>query len=126
MVNGYNILSGVPQSNSAMFVAGLEIDPWSRGRMDATLKELLEERDGVKHLLANRDIGRRHCRTTAARRDRRSHFLQAVFAAGDQADASLLRGQDLGQRPADAARGPRDDHGLVAPERCRKSHGMSP
>ncbi|MCU0765303.1 MAG: malate dehydrogenase [Burkholderiaceae bacterium] len=32
-------------------VKGLEIDDWSRGRMDATLKELLEERDGVKHLL---------------------------------------------------------------------------
>jgi malate dehydrogenase len=32
-------------------VKGLEIDAWSRGRMDATLKELLEERDGVKHLL---------------------------------------------------------------------------
>jgi malate dehydrogenase len=32
-------------------VKGLEIDDWSRGKMDATLKELLEERDGVKHLL---------------------------------------------------------------------------
>jgi malate dehydrogenase len=32
-------------------IAGLEIDSWSRGKMDATLKELLEERDGVKHLL---------------------------------------------------------------------------
>ena len=32
-------------------VKGLEVDPWSRGKMDATLKELLEERDGVKHLL---------------------------------------------------------------------------
>jgi len=32
-------------------VKGLEIDEWSRGKMDATLKELLEERDGVKHLL---------------------------------------------------------------------------
>jgi len=32
-------------------VKGLEIDDWSRGRMDATLKEILEERDGVKHLL---------------------------------------------------------------------------
>ncbi len=33
-------------------VKGLEIDSWSRGKMDATLKELLEERDGVKHLLS--------------------------------------------------------------------------
>jgi malate dehydrogenase len=32
-------------------VKGLAIDEFSRGRMDATLKELLEERDGVKHLL---------------------------------------------------------------------------
>jgi malate dehydrogenase len=32
-------------------VKGLEIDAFSRTRMDATLKELLEERDGVKHLL---------------------------------------------------------------------------
>ncbi len=32
-------------------VKGLEIDEFSRGRMDATLKELLEERDGVNHLL---------------------------------------------------------------------------
>ena len=32
-------------------VKGLEIDEFSRGKMDATLKELIEERDGVKHLL---------------------------------------------------------------------------
>jgi malate dehydrogenase len=32
-------------------VTGLEIDDFSRGKMDATLKELLEEREGVKHLL---------------------------------------------------------------------------
>ncbi len=32
-------------------VKGLQIDEFSRGRMDNTLKELLEERDGVKHLL---------------------------------------------------------------------------
>ena len=32
-------------------VKGLEIDAFSRERMDGTLKELLEERDGVKHLL---------------------------------------------------------------------------
>jgi malate dehydrogenase len=32
-------------------VKGLAIDDWSRAKMDATLKELLEERDGVKHLL---------------------------------------------------------------------------
>ena len=32
-------------------VKGLEIDEFSRGKMDATLKELMEERDGVKHLL---------------------------------------------------------------------------
>ncbi|HET9699532.1 MAG TPA: malate dehydrogenase [Burkholderiales bacterium] len=32
-------------------VKGLEIDPFSREKMDATLKELSEEREGVKHLL---------------------------------------------------------------------------
>jgi malate dehydrogenase len=33
-------------------IQGLEIDAFSRGKMDNTLKELLEERDGVAHLLA--------------------------------------------------------------------------
>jgi len=33
-------------------VKGLEIDAFSREKMDATLKELTEERDGVKHLFA--------------------------------------------------------------------------
>ncbi|MCU0972450.1 MAG: malate dehydrogenase [Burkholderiales bacterium] len=33
-------------------VQGLEIDPFSRGKMDATLKELQEEQDGVKSMLA--------------------------------------------------------------------------
>ncbi|MGH8755259.1 MAG: malate dehydrogenase, partial [Burkholderiales bacterium] len=32
-------------------VTKLEIDAYSREKMDATLKELHEERDGVKHLL---------------------------------------------------------------------------
>jgi len=32
-------------------IKGLEVDEFSRQKMDATLKELLEERDGVKHLL---------------------------------------------------------------------------
>ena len=32
-------------------VEGLSIDAFSQQRMDVTLKELLEERDGVKHLL---------------------------------------------------------------------------
>jgi malate dehydrogenase len=32
-------------------VRGLEIDPFSRAKMDATLKELEEERDAIKHLL---------------------------------------------------------------------------
>ena len=32
-------------------VKGLEVDEFSRARMDNTLKELFEERDGVKHLL---------------------------------------------------------------------------
>ena len=49
-----DIVYGVPVTCAGggyQRVAGLEIDPWSRGKMDATLKELLEERDGVKHLL---------------------------------------------------------------------------
>jgi malate dehydrogenase len=33
-------------------VKGLEVSEFSRGRINATLKELHEERDGVKHLLA--------------------------------------------------------------------------
>ncbi len=33
-------------------IKGLEVDAFSRQKMDATLKELLEERDGVKHLLS--------------------------------------------------------------------------
>jgi malate dehydrogenase len=33
-------------------VKGLEIDDYSRGKMDLTLKELQEEMEGVKHLLA--------------------------------------------------------------------------
>jgi malate dehydrogenase len=32
-------------------VKGLEIDAFSRGKMDATLKELQEERDAIKHLV---------------------------------------------------------------------------
>jgi len=32
-------------------IKGLAVDEFSRGKMDATLKELQEERDGVKHLL---------------------------------------------------------------------------
>jgi malate dehydrogenase len=32
-------------------VQGLPIDDYSRGKMDATHRELLEERDGVKDLL---------------------------------------------------------------------------
>ena len=36
---------------SYSIVQGLPVDEFSRKRMDATLKELHEERDGVKHLL---------------------------------------------------------------------------
>jgi malate dehydrogenase len=35
-------------------VQGLEINPFSRERMDATDKELREERAGVEHLFAKR------------------------------------------------------------------------
>jgi len=49
-----DIIYGVPVTCTGgkyEVVKGLEIDDWSRGKMDATLKELLDERDGVKHLL---------------------------------------------------------------------------
>jgi malate dehydrogenase len=45
---------GVPvitSNGSYERVTGLEIDAFSREKMDATLKELQEERDGVKHLV---------------------------------------------------------------------------
>ncbi|HEY9381622.1 MAG TPA: malate dehydrogenase [Burkholderiales bacterium] len=49
------ILYGVPvicADGKYEVVRNLEIDDFSRQKMDATLKELLDERDGIKHLLA--------------------------------------------------------------------------
>jgi malate dehydrogenase len=48
------VMYGMPvtcQGGEYSLVQGLEIDAFSRERMDLTLKELLEERDGVAHLL---------------------------------------------------------------------------
>jgi malate dehydrogenase len=48
------IIYGVPVTTAdGKFtrVSGLEIDAFSREKMDATLQELLEERDGIKHLV---------------------------------------------------------------------------
>jgi malate dehydrogenase len=48
------IIYGFPVTCSAgkyQMVKGLQIDEFSRSRMDATLKELEEERDAIKHLL---------------------------------------------------------------------------
>ncbi len=48
------IIYGVPvttQNGEYTRVTGLNIDAFSRERMDHTLKELLEERDGIQHLL---------------------------------------------------------------------------
>ena len=48
------IIYGVPvttENGEYKRVEGLEIDAFSRERMDHTLNELLEERDGVKDLL---------------------------------------------------------------------------
>ena len=48
------VLYGYPvtcKDGQVQIVKGLEISEFSRKRMDATLKELHEERDGVKHLL---------------------------------------------------------------------------
>ena len=39
------------KDGSFQIVKGIEISDFGRKRMDATLKELHEERDGVKHLL---------------------------------------------------------------------------
>jgi len=55
---GYDIPEGViygypvtTKGGEYQVVKGIEISDFSRKRMDATLKELHEERDGVKHLL---------------------------------------------------------------------------
>jgi malate dehydrogenase len=48
------VIYGYPvtcKGGSVQIVKGLEISDFSRKRMDATLKELHEERDGIKHLL---------------------------------------------------------------------------
>jgi malate dehydrogenase len=48
------VLYGYPvtcKGGNYEIVKGIEISDFSRKRMDATLKELHEERDGVKHLL---------------------------------------------------------------------------
>ncbi len=48
------IIYGFPctcENKEYKIVKGLEIDAFSKEKMDFTLKELLEERDGVKHLL---------------------------------------------------------------------------
>ncbi len=48
------VIYGYPvtcRGGSYQIVKGLEVSEFSRKRMDATLKELHEERDGVKHLL---------------------------------------------------------------------------
>ena len=49
-----DMIFGFPVTTSGgeyKLVEGLEIDAFSRERIDLTLKELLEEQDGVKHLL---------------------------------------------------------------------------
>jgi malate dehydrogenase len=49
-----DIMYGMPVTCAGgkyTLIRGLEIDDFSRQKMDATLKELIEERDGVKHLL---------------------------------------------------------------------------
>jgi malate dehydrogenase len=49
------IMYGVPvtcANGKYQRVTGLEIDAFSRGKMDATLKELQEERDAIKHLFS--------------------------------------------------------------------------
>ncbi len=48
VIYGYPVIC---QSGEYTIVQGLEIDAFSRERMNHTLNELLEEQDGVKHLL---------------------------------------------------------------------------
>jgi malate dehydrogenase len=48
VIYGYPVTT---RGGSFQIVKGLEVSEFSRKRMDATLKELHEERDGVKHLL---------------------------------------------------------------------------
>jgi malate dehydrogenase len=48
VIYGYPVTT---RNGSFQVVKGIEISEFSRKRMDATLKELHEERDGVKHLL---------------------------------------------------------------------------
>ena len=48
------VLYGYPctcSNGSYEIVKGIDVSDFSRARMQATLKELHEERDGVKHLL---------------------------------------------------------------------------
>jgi malate dehydrogenase len=52
---GEGVLYGYPvtcKGGQYQIVKGIEVSEFSRKRMDATLKELHEEREGVKHLLA--------------------------------------------------------------------------
>jgi malate dehydrogenase len=48
VIFGYPVTT---RGGSYQIVKGIEISEFSRKRIDATLKELHEERDGVKHLL---------------------------------------------------------------------------
>ncbi len=48
------VIYGYPvtcKNGRLQIVQGLSINDFSRARMDATLKELLEEKDGVKELI---------------------------------------------------------------------------
>jgi malate dehydrogenase len=50
-----DVMFGYPvtcENGEYSLVQGLEIDEFSRSRIDITLNELLEEREGVKHLLS--------------------------------------------------------------------------
>jgi malate dehydrogenase len=48
VIFGYPVTT---RNGSYQIVKGIDISEFSRKRIDATLKELHEERDGVKHLL---------------------------------------------------------------------------
>ena len=48
IIYGFPVICG---GGKYELVKGLDIDPFSREKMNATLKELEEERDAIKHLL---------------------------------------------------------------------------
>ena len=84
---------------------GLEIDEFSRGKMDATLKELMEGRGGVKHLL-----GRSARHAVPARQQAAGRFacspgdsIRHALPVTSYAPVESVSGRDYFSRPARGA-----------------------